>query len=42
MSIPSKYDQRFEVSGMTVYAAFKAKEISLNPDLPPETFGGGK
>ncbi len=40
ISIPSKYDQRFDVAGMTVYAAFKAKEITVNSEIPRETFGG--
>jgi hypothetical protein len=42
VSIPSKYDQRFEVAGMTVYASFKAKEITLNSEIPAETFGNSK
>jgi hypothetical protein len=42
VSIPSRYDQRFDVAGMTVYAEFKAKEIAVNSEIPPETFGISK
>lgn len=39
ISVPSRYDQRFDLGGMTVYAAFKSKEIVINKDLPAGVFG---
>lgn len=39
VSLPSKYDQRFDLAGMTVYAAFKSKEIVLNKEMPAGFFG---
>ncbi len=40
LSIPSRYDQRFEMGSLTVYAAFKADKVLVNTDLPDEMFGG--
>lgn len=39
VSIPSRYDQRFDLAGMTVYAAFKSKEIIVNKEVPAGLFG---
>lgn len=39
LSIPSRYDQRFEMGGMTVYASFKAKDVSINTELDQDIFG---
>ena len=41
LSIPAKYDQRFEMGGMTVYASFKAKEILINTELAQDIFATG-
>lgn len=38
--IPSKYAQKFEVAGMTVYAVFKTKEVIINEEIPEENFTG--
>ncbi len=35
---PSKYAQKFEVSGITVYAVFKSKEISVNKEVADASF----
>ncbi len=35
---PSKFAQKFEVGGMTVYAVFKSKEISVNKEVPDTSF----
>jgi len=38
ISIPKKYAQRFDIGQMTVYAAFKAKEIILNTKIDDDVF----
>ena len=37
--LPARYDQRFDLAGMTVYAAFKSKEIVINKEVPAGFFG---
>lgn len=36
--VPSKFAQRFDVSGMTIYAVFKSKEISINGEVSDDLF----
>ncbi len=36
--IPSKFAQRFDVSGMTVYGVFKSKKIAVNGEVSNEMF----
>lgn len=36
--IPEKYAQRFDTEQLTVYANFKAKEISVNSVVPDGVF----
>ena len=38
ISIPKKYAQRFDIAQMTIYAAFKAKEIILNKEIDDDVF----
>lgn len=36
--VPEKYSQRFELSNMTIYSAFKAKEILVNSEVSDDIF----
>jgi hypothetical protein len=36
--IPEKYAQRFDMEQITVYAAFKAKDITVNTEVPDGVF----
>lgn len=38
LMVPEKFSQRMDFSGMSFYAAFKAKEILVNSELPENTF----
>lgn len=40
--IPEKYAQRFDMEQITVYAAFKAKEITINTEVPDGVFSPGE
>jgi hypothetical protein len=36
--IPERYAQRFDLGGMTIYSAFKAKEILVNSEIAADAF----
>ncbi|MFV0387125.1 MAG: hypothetical protein ACK5NT_00075 [Pyrinomonadaceae bacterium] len=36
--LPSKYDQRFDMGSMTIYASYKTKELLVNPKLDDAVF----
>ena len=38
VKVPEKYSQRFETNGLTIYANFKAKEISVNSTVADDVF----
>lgn len=38
VKIPEKYAQRFETSGLTIYANFKAKDIAVNSTISDDVF----
>jgi hypothetical protein len=40
--IPEKYAQRFDMEQITVYASFKAKEITINAEVPDGVFAPGE
>ncbi len=40
--IPEKYAQRFDMDQITVYASFKAKEITVNTEVPDGVFAPGE
>ena len=40
--VPEKYAQRFDTEQVTVYAAFKAKDILVNSELDSDVFSTGK
>lgn len=42
ITIPEKYVQRFDLGQMTVYSAFKAKEIFINSEIPEDYFNLAK
>jgi hypothetical protein len=42
VTIPEKYVQRFDLGQMTVYSAFKAKEIFINSEIPDDYFNLSK
>jgi hypothetical protein len=42
VTIPEKYVQRFDMGQMTVYSAFKAKEIFINGEIPDDYFNFSK
>lgn len=39
--VPEKYAQRFDMEQLTVYASFKAKEITVNTEVPDGVFSPG-
>ena len=39
--VPEKYVQRFDLSQFTVYASFKAKEITVNTKVDDDVFAIG-
>lgn len=42
ISVPEKYVQRFDTEQITIYANFKAKEISVNTQIADDVFSTGK
>lgn len=42
IKIPEQYAQRFDTGTLTIYAAFKAKEILVNSAVPDDIFSGAK
>ena len=40
--VPERYAQRFDTEQITIYAAFKAKEILVNSELAADVFSVGK
>lgn len=40
--IPEKYAQRFDMEQITVYASFKAKDITVNTEVPDGVFSPGE
>ena len=42
ITVPERYAQRFDTEQVTVYAAFKAKEILVNSELAADVFNTGK
>jgi hypothetical protein len=42
ITIPEKYVQRFDLGQMTIYSAFKAKEIFINSEIPEDYFNLSK
>ena len=38
VTVPEKYVQRFDLSQLTVYANFKAKEIAVNRPVDDDVF----
>ncbi|NNE68248.1 MAG: hypothetical protein HKN33_16915 [Pyrinomonadaceae bacterium] len=40
--IPTKYAQKFDVSGMTIYAVFKSKTVEVNGEVADELFLSGE
>lgn len=39
--VPEKYSQRFELSNLTIYSSFKAKEILVNSEVADDVFTMG-
>ena len=38
ITVPERYSQRFDMAQMTIYANFKAKEITVNTEVPDTVF----